>query len=420
MSRLGPLRRECLHLARDRAFICWTVLTLLLAIVAVSGGLNEVANQHSTIARLLEGDRADRASAQASHADWGSAAYYSFHLTYDAPSKFAFAAMGVRDREPWKHRVRMLAIEAQIYERDAGNPALALIGRFDFAFFAAFVLPLILIVLLHDIVAKERSAGRDALLISTSGRDSSPWRLRAVLRAGAVFVAAAVPLFGGCVLSGTAISTSVIAIALLLAYIVFWSALAYRFAQGDKGAPVILASLLGVWLLLGIIGPTASKLAIDAAVPVPAGADILMTQREAVNGAWDIPKEVTMEAFVSEYPEWERYSTIETPFEWKWYYAFQQVGDQKAEPLSQAFRDGRLRRDTLAGVLAWLTPPALIERLFQNLAHTNLRAHIAYEKTVRDFHAELRSFYYAKLFPEEPFDQAALEDLPEFSAANAD
>ena len=66
------------------------------------------------------------------------------------PSALAFAARGVRDDLPWKHRIRMLALEGQIYETDAGNPELSRIGKLDFAFVAAFLLPLLLILLLHD------------------------------------------------------------------------------------------------------------------------------------------------------------------------------------------------------------------------------------------------------------------------------
>lgn len=39
--------------------------------------------------------------------------------------------MGQRDVQPWKHRIRLLALESQIYERDVGNPSIALVGRFD-------------------------------------------------------------------------------------------------------------------------------------------------------------------------------------------------------------------------------------------------------------------------------------------------
>ena len=48
--------------------------------------------------------------------DWGGLAYASFHFVYNEPSAFAFAALGQREGEPWKHRIRALALEGQIYE----------------------------------------------------------------------------------------------------------------------------------------------------------------------------------------------------------------------------------------------------------------------------------------------------------------
>ncbi|MEM1403075.1 MAG: DUF3526 domain-containing protein [Pseudomonadota bacterium] len=410
----SSLVREALHLSRDRAFIGWVLLTLLLSALAVAGGLREVQTQQETIERLLESDREDRLEALALHDDWGMAAYYSFHLTYHQPSDFAFAALGVRDSEPWKHRVRMLALEGQIYERDAGNPELALIGRFDFAFFAAFVLPVILIVILHDLQASERSAGRHALLLSTSGSTSSPWRTRALLRALAIVIAAVLPLLIGALSSRTEASVLFLAVAGIAAYLALWSVGAYLAARWERTSPVILASLLGTWVLLGIVGPAAGKLAVDRLVPIPEGADILLTQREAVNDAWDLPKEATMTPFVKEHPEWSDYAETEQSFEWKWYYAFQQVGDQRVAPISEAYRAGRVARDRAAGTLAMFAPPALLERYLQKLAGTDLAAHLAYEQRIRAFHRELRNYYYPKLFREEPYEAAALEKLPDF------
>ena len=317
------LVRELRFQLRSPAFLLWMGLVFALSSLAVGAGMLEVAQQRATLETLLAGDAEDRADALGKQSDWGGAAYYSFHLTWNPPSNFAFAALGVRDREPWKHRVRMLALEGQIYEHDAGNPVLALTGRFDFAFFAAFVLPLVLAVLLHDLKASERTAGRYALLVTMSGRESMPWRARALLRTAGVFLA---------------------------------------------------------------------------------------------SGAWDLPTEVTMDAFVARHPEWAAYAEIEGAFEWKWYYAFQQVGDQAAEPLARAYRDARLRRDRLSSYLALLSPPALLERGFQRLARTDLSAALAYEARVRAFHARLRAFYYDKLFPAEPFDRSALAELPQFEA----
>jgi ABC-2 type transport system permease protein len=39
---------------------------------------------------------------------------------------------------------------------------------------------------------------------------------------------------------------------------------------------------------------------------------------------------------------------------------------------------------------------------------------MAYEERVRQFHGELRAYYYPKLFPDEPFDRSALAELPNF------
>ena len=58
-----------------------------------------------------------------------------------------------------------------------------------------------------------------------------------------------------------------------------------------------------------------------------------MLQRESVNDAWDLPKEETMQVFLERHPEWADHAKIERPFEWKWYYAFQQVGDLKTEKI---------------------------------------------------------------------------------------
>jgi ABC-2 type transport system permease protein len=413
------VRRETALLARERSVWVWWLVVLCLSVLAVSAGLSEIHQQKATIARLVEADRADRLTVQKTQKDWGGAAYYSFHLTFDPPSDFAFAALGRRDDAAWKHRVRMLALEGQIHERDAGHPLLALIGRFDFAFLAAFVVPLVLIVLLHDLRSSERVAGRHDLLVATAGYSARLWPLRAGLRASGVFVCVALPLVVGAGLNGTAPTTLLAACALLFVYLLFWTAVCAAVAAWRQTGEVILATLMALWILLGVVVPAAGRIAIDRAVPVPSGADIIMTQREAVNDAWDLPKATTMMPFVERHPQWAAYAAVDRPFEWKWYFAFQQVGDQKAQALSEAYTAGRSTRDRLAGWLALIAPPVLMERTLQAMAGTDVQATLAYEARVRAFHAALREFYYPKLFRSEAFDASALEALPQFRAGVA-
>ena len=138
----------------------------------------------------------------------------------------------------------------------------------------------------------------------------------------------------------------------------------------------------------------------------------MLLQRETVNDGWDLPKETTMTAFVTAYPQWAGHTAVARPFEWKWYYAFQEIGDLRAAPLSETRRRGIAERHRLAGRWAWASPPALVERALQRVAGTDVDASQRYLGRVRDFHTSLREFHYPKLFRDEPFEPGRLSDLP--------
>lgn len=400
---------------RERALWWWAAVVFVLSLMSVILGVLEVRDQSKSIDQLIEGDRQERAAAQEKVKDWGSAAYYSFHLTYDRPSAFAFAAMGQRDDQPWKHRIRMLALEGQIYERDVANPSAAVIGRFDFAFLVAYLLPLILIIVLYGLMSSERNSGRFALLEATAGAPASLWRMRAVIRVAVLLGCLLAPFIIAALASKVAFAVLVTAMLAVVLYTFFWGVLCYWVASWRKSGSVILMSLIGIWVLVSVVIPSGAKLAIDRAISLPAGAEILLTQRESVNDAWDLPREQTMQAFFERHPEWSDYSPDSQGFEWQWYYAFQQVGDQKTERLTKAYIEGRIRRDRLAGLISWLAPPVLLERTLQSLAKTDFSATIAYEQAVRHYHAELRAFYYPKFFTHQPFIREDLANLPIFS-----
>ena len=195
---------------------------------------------------------------------------------------------------------------------------------------------------------------------------------------------------------------------------VFWAWLANEVSRRSNSSSVALTALLGIWVAFAWLIPAATQTAIERSVPIPEGVEILLTQREAVNGAWDRPKSATMKPFVQRHPEWRAQSTITKPFEWKWYFAFQQVGDQRAETQSQAYRSARVRRNELAGALALLSPPAWTQRMLQRLARTDVKAALAYEQSVRDFHAELRDFFYPRLFRNLDYSAADATRLPSY------
>lgn len=411
------MMNELRFMLRDKSVWVWLVLAFIFSGAAVTLGLSEISQQRAEIAELTQLDQIERKVSVSEQSDWGSAAYYTFHITYDAPSDFAFAAIGQRDVAPWKHRVRMLALEGQIYEADANNPDFALIGRFDFAFIASLIAPLLVILLLFDLRSGEQVAGRLRLIEASVGNPKRLWRMRAGLRIGALAIALCVPVIIGGLISGAPILTLMLCILAVCVYLLFWTVLTMWLTPAMRTGAYNLTIMLGAWLLLCAVIPATLTQVIERVVPLPDGGEIVLTQREAVNDAWDLPRNATYEPFLERHPGLSDYTAWndEDGFEWKWYYAFQQVGDQTVEPLSQAYRAGQARRDALAKWSSLISPATLVQRTMEQLAGTDMRAAIAYEQSVRDFHADLRAWYYPRMFKSEDFDAKwAVGALPVF------
>lgn len=419
MSFARSISREFRFLLRQPVALGLIAVAAMLSAFAVWSGLAETAQQTATIERLLAADAEDRSAALATASDYGGAAYYSFHLTHNPPSDLAFAALGQRDVFPWKHRVRMLALEGQIYETDAANAELAQAGRFDFALVVGVLAPLFLIMLLHDQRASERAAGRHDLLVATAGGGGQPWRARAAVRVGLLGVALLAPLLIGAAIAGAGLWSTFLVCLIVLGLVLFWAIICLWASARPFTGPAIASGLLAFWMLTTFVTPAISDAAIESAIPAPAGGAIVLAQREAVNDAWDLPKEATMKPFLAEHPQWTDHAAIERPFEWKWYYAFQQVGDQTVAGLSNQRRDAIAARDRAAGWAALLSPSALAQRGLTRLAQTDVRAALAYQESVRDFHASLRAFYYPLLFKEAPYDHAMLANLPAYDPGMA-
>ena len=418
MPLFSNITREANFLTKQRYILALFSIVFLLSVFAIWSGISETRFQLSTIERLQEKDTIDRESVLAKQKDYGSAAYYSFHLTYSAPSAIAFAAMGQRDIYPWKHRIRMLAIEGQIYETDADNPELSFLGRFDFAFLISVLLPLFVILLLHDLRSAEREAGRYDLLITTARKRQRLWLSRAIVLCSALAIVLLIPFIVGALITQAPLASVGLVMLVVIAHLLFWMLLTFGFTtskiSAKQSSAKIASMLLAICLVVTVLIPVSSDFVIDKMVESPNGGEIVLTQREAVNDAWDLPFNATWNEFLSTHPQWEDKTEIGDSFEWKWYYAFQQVGDQKAEELSKAYRTATLAKNTLAERFALMSPPMLTQRLMSSIAETDTNAAIRYELKIREYHKALRQFYYPLMFNETEFTLETLSGLPKF------
>jgi ABC-2 type transport system permease protein len=406
-------------LLRQRLTLFSLGLLGLLTVAALAAGMAEVARQRAAIAAIPAAQAEDigAVAAWVDHKkDAGSAAYYSFHATWDPPAPLAFAALGMRDISPYILRVRALGLEAQIHDGDTFNPELALPGRFDFAFMLVFLSPLFVIALFHDLVSGEREAGRQRTLEALPMGGAALWRRRTALRLALLWAVLALPFAIAAGNECVGVGTILLVLAVIAGYLLFWIALAALVGRLCWSSVANAATLAAAWLVLVLIVPTLANVLINRVIPVDQGAEIALAQREAVNRAWDIPRETTMQRFYAAHPEWAGSPPLGPQFHYKWYFAFHQNGDESVASRVRAHRAGLERRDAAGRALGWVLPSVGVQALLTRLANTDLAGQLAYQDRIRAFHAQLRAFYYGYLFQDRPFSKADFERAPRFKA----
>lgn len=395
------------------------LLLLVLSSLAVWSGAREVARQQQTLERLAPLQQQDLAAQLAkplARGDAGSAAYYGQHPTWSAPSATAFLATGLRDSAPLLLRVRALALQSQLYEGESFNPELALAGRFDWAFVLVYLAPLVLVALLYDLVSGERRAGRLGTLLALPGAGARLWLRRAGLRAALVALCLLLPVLAGALVLGTPAAALASAVASALAYVGFWTGLALLVGARGRSPAAHATALMGCWVLLTLVLPTLAQTVLTRALPAPQGVELALAQREQVHGAWDLPREQTMARFFASHPQWQDTAPLPAGFHWKWYFAFQQLGDEAVAADVQAWRTTLLARQRWTERLGWLLPGVGVQAVLHRQAATDLPALLEQQDAVTDFHTQLRSFFYPHLFADKPFDTGALGLLPRFAA----
>lgn len=416
MTRLGY---ELRLLLRSRISAAALIVLLLLSAVAVCAGLSASARQNAVFDRVTAAQKRDLAAVALEHgkpdSEAGYAAYYTFHLTWDRPSSLAFAAMGQRDIQPSVLRVRLLGLQAQLYETETVNPELALPGPFDFAFVLIYLAPLAVIVLMHDLVSGEREAGRLRVLIALPATPGALWLRRAGLRLGLVLLALLPPFLLGAVVAGSP-ATGVAMISLVaLLYVGFWAGLGLLVAAWGRRSAFNAAALVGCWIGLVLLTPALANAVLSRAVPVGRGVDLTLAQREAVHRSWDVPRDAIMGPFVAKHPEWKGTPPVEGRFHWKWYYAMHEMGDDSVADQVTAYRASLAARQAWTERLGWLSPAAAAQSLVHRVADSDLPAHLAYQDSVTAFHRRLQGFYYPYIFEERPFQHADFARLPTYA-----
>lgn len=414
------LRLDTLRLTRSTGVAVSVVLLLAIGIYAAwRGGRNiETAASSAVAAETAYQDQLEYLlSSYPPTTEAGEVLYY---LAFPAPQpslRLAALARGRTEVESASLRIRLLALEGQLYEHETVNPTLAAAGDLDLAFLLIGLLPLFIIALTHDLVSSEREGGTWNLvrLFARRRRLLAPkLAARAILVGAVVAVPVAVAWWlAGFQLDGRAAW----AVALVALHTLFWFALCLGVASGRRSSTANAMILVGTWVALTLLAPAALSLANAILHPVPEALELTVRQRQGYHEAWDLSKAETMEVFYEDYPEWSDRTVPEDVFTWAWYYAMNHRGDQAARDASRAYRDVLREREEWARTWSLFVPPLAAQLALDRLAATDLGAQLAYQDAVRQHHERLKTYFYPIFFDAAPIDAVEWDRVPDFEPA---
>jgi ABC-2 type transport system permease protein len=347
--------------------------------------------------------------------DLGLLTYYFAMPTEHVPSAFTALATGLRDVHPFSQHLRLLGLVPQSYASELGSPLEQLSGSFDYAFVISFLLPLLVIALGYDVASRDQALGTELLLCSQPSRRSRLITLRLALSAGFVTLTALLLLGAAVVLARLPRDARILWwLAMLLAYIAFWTLLVGMVATLGRSSGWNALVLVGTWIALCVLLPAAANVALMPSSTQSAVA-FTLTQRELVNAGWDKPKQATMEPFFQRRPEWRDTQVPEDRFSWTWYYAMHEVGDAAVAHELDAYRLAQETHERFTHWAAMLLPPLAVQRALSRLAGSDLAARLAYQDSVARHHEALKSFFYPLIFRDAQVSSIAFDQVPRHS-----
>ena len=385
-------------------------LLLATGLYGIYYGATEISRQQTHLAALPELTHRNVEGLKVKFpgpADAGDIGYYHTTFAVHHPDPWAALSLGLRDVNPSYVKLRLLGLQNQLYATDNTNPMKVLSGNFDLAFVLVYLFPLLIIALSFNLLSSEREEGILVLLLAQPVRPGTvvaaklAFRLAIVL--GLALLLSAVGMgWAGVPLDGRVATW----LALTVLYCLFWFGVVLVVTALHRPSAVNAVALLGVWLLLVVLVPSLLNLGVAAARPVPQGIELTIKQREEIHGGWDRPKTETMNRFFALYPQWRDTATIRERFAWRWYYAFQHLGDLAVAPQAAAYARGLQQRYDLVERLNMLSPAINAQSSFNALAGTDLPTHLRFQCSATRFHDSLRAFYYPFLYRKVAFTHA--------------
>ena len=378
------------------------MLVFGLGLLSIGIGYKQLALQKEEIAEVAQHQKEHfTRQVELHNEDLGLLLYYTKFAFIHSLSPLGGLSVGQSDLNPTVKQLTIKTFEAQRFDTDLVNPSSLHAGNLDLAFVILFLFPLLVIVLTFNLIAEETESGTWKLVAvqakSTFGFVFSKLLVRMCLLYLLLFLL----LLAAKLTLQIPLNEHFLTVILLSSlYLLFWFVLSFFVICFKQSSGYNALILLSTWLVLLLLLPAGVNAYITGKYPIPEAMSTAIAQRDGYHVKWDTDKRETIEKFYQHYPQFESFGYPTEGFNWLWYYAMQQMGDDDSSAQQEALdKKINLREKTSALIAQWI-PNLHLQLTLNQLAGTSMRQHMDYLNEAEAYHERLRLFFYPKVFEE--------------------
>lgn len=314
------------------------------------------------------------------------------------PAPLGLLAVGQTDILPVYKRVTASAEQSLYHQEEIANPLLLALRSYDYAFFLVYLLPLFVIGLQYDRIAREREAGTLALLQVYGDSMAKLFSIRyGILNAVLYTVVAAATLTGIVAFGGEEAGSATLGLlALALAYQLFWSGLCLYVNTYSGASSRHAAVLVGCWLALVYVVPSLIDTLVQGISPVPSRLVLINEQREASMAA-SAAGSAVLAKYIEDHPELAGVSReVDLKAMDADRFATAAAVEAAGSDYRRIYGERRGRQRSLSSALRFLAPPFQVYERTLALAGTGEERMASFAEATSAYRQELFD-YFSKL-----------------------
>lgn len=395
-------RLAIISFLRSRSVMAALFLFLVAGVVSIYIGKQFLDKQENAAAAVTQQQREHIERTVGYMKDnYGLALYYLRFAYIHKPAPIAALAIGQQDVNATIQYLTIRGLEGQRYDTDLYNPYNLLTGNFDLSFVILFLFPLLIIGFCFNLLSQEMESGTWPM-VRVQARSVLWFIWQKISVRLAVVMTLLLSLIGlAALIIGIPLDEILLAYTVTaVLYLFVWFGICFLFAAFRTSSNINALLQLTTWVFFCLLFPALINNYLTVKYPVPEAYSNLIKQRDSYHSRWDMDQQTTLKDFFAHYPQYSRFEWKKPGFNYLWYYAMQQMGDDGAQQETRAMYRKMHARQQLSARISNIFPAMQAQLQFSRISGTDLHQHLRFLDSTAAFHERLRHYFYPKIFGE--------------------